>query len=630
MAHLRRRLLGAAILMAALIAADATSALAYWSSGAAGIGSGPTDQVNAATAPSAAGGAAQAVGLTWALGSTAAGHALTGYRIARFTTASGGSPVAATGGCAAKITLTHCTEQNVSPGTWYYAITPILNSWTGPQSPRSPPVVVTAATLTFTTTGTSPGGTLTGGTLTGFGAAETTNFHLDSVTGPVLGTTPSTVTTDSSGAAGNISLTLPASTTTGPHTVFAVGASSALTASTPITITAAPSVSFTGATVVAGHQVTGGTAAQFAPGETLTLHLDTAGSPPLSTTPATITADSTGAAAGFSATIPAATTGGAHLVYAVGSQSGRNASTSVAVTAADTTPPNAPVISFPATGGSYNTGWTGTVTGTASDTTGGSGIANTQVAISNGAGQYWNGTSFANGTLTWLTTTGTNNNTTWTYALAKPAEGSYTVQARSTDAQTNTGATATAAFTIDTTAPTVTSVVVANGAGSIPGTADANDTVTVTFSERIDATTFCSSWTNNGQTQTLTGATAQLLQGGSNDTIGNVSVTVQTGCGGQLDFGTVNTGGDYLHGGTAVFTGSTVTWNPAARALTLTLGTVTPATSGGIVSGVTPGKANGYAEPATGLKDLAGNYMSGDTPTTHAYTYTSGGVSTGF
>src|SRR5207249_3422603 len=126
-------------------------------------------------------------------------------------------------------------------------------------------------------------------------------------------------------------------------------------------------------------------------------------------------------------------------------------------------------ITFPANGGSYNAagynagcGTTGTsptgddFCGTATDNAGGSGVQLVEVSISTGNGanvQYWNGTAFApKGTAQiWVPATGT---TSWSYAFAMPADGTYTVQSRATDNvgnQETPGAGNT--FTTDTVAP---------------------------------------------------------------------------------------------------------------------------------------------------------------------------------
>ncbi len=107
----------------------------------------------------------------------------------------------------------------------------------------------------------------------------------------------------------------------------------------------------------------------------------------------------------------------------------------------------------PAAAGNYNAaGWSGSITGSASD--GGADLLRVDVAIQQGSGNYYDGNSFANGSLTWLTATGT---TSWSYAIAaaKLTSGNvYTISLRAIDNVGNTAATITRTFTYDTAAPT--------------------------------------------------------------------------------------------------------------------------------------------------------------------------------
>ena len=102
--------------------------------------------------------------------------------------------------------------------------------------------------------------------------------------------------------------------------------------------------------------------------------------------------------------------------------------------------------------GNYNAaGWSGSITGSASD--GGADLLRVDVAIQQGSGNYYDGNSFANGSLTWLTATGT---TSWSYAIAaaKLTSGNvYTISLRAIDNVGNTAATITRTFTYDTAAP---------------------------------------------------------------------------------------------------------------------------------------------------------------------------------
>ncbi len=124
----------------------------------------------------------------------------------------------------------------------------------------------------------------------------------------------------------------------------------------------------------------------------------------------------------------------------------------------DTTAPTS-TTTFPAASGEYNlAGWnagcaTSGLCGTYGDGTG-SGVAQVQVSIRRGAGNYWNGTAFASGAEVWNTATLVAGN--WSYAFPAssfPADDSYTVRVRAVDAVSNTQTPASRTFTYDTTNP---------------------------------------------------------------------------------------------------------------------------------------------------------------------------------
>ncbi|MFF2344719.1 beta strand repeat-containing protein [Pseudarthrobacter sp. NPDC058119] len=120
-----------------LLLGSGTAAYAFWAA--------TTSSNNAAAAADAltpgskpavtANGAALSV--TWANGTTVNGRPATGYTVARYSAATGGTAIPATGGCAGTVTTLTCTEQNVPGGTWYYTVTPAIALWTGGESPRS-------------------------------------------------------------------------------------------------------------------------------------------------------------------------------------------------------------------------------------------------------------------------------------------------------------------------------------------------------------------------------------------------------------------------------------------------------------------------------------------------------------
>ncbi len=156
----------------------------------------------------------------------------------------------------------------------------------------------------------------------------------------------------------------------------------------------------------------------------------------------------------------------------------------------------------------------------------------------------------------------------------------------------------------DRAAPVPTNVVLANGGTA--GRATKSDTVTVTYSETMDATSFCSAW-SNGANQTLSANGLVVV------TINNVglsdTLTVATTSGCSFNLGTIGLGADYVNAPTT-FSGnggnaSILAWNPTAKTLTITLGT-------GNGSQTSVGVSTPTYTPSTMLDDLAspGNTMT--------------------
>jgi hypothetical protein len=171
--------------------------------------------------------------------------------------------------------------------------------------------------------------------------------------------------------------------------------------------------------------------------------------------------------------------------------------------------------------------------------------------------------------------------------------------------QSTLGATSVA----DKAAPVPTNVVLANV--TTLGQARSQDTVTVTYSETMDATSFCSTWNNVG-TQTISGGNVVdvlVTDGGSADLL--TVADVGSNCGGATNFkfGSVNLAANYVNANTT-FSGTSsnqgkLTWNPSTNTLTITLGAGTGSQTG--VAASTP-----IYTPSTAPKDLAspGNAMA--------------------
>jgi hypothetical protein len=155
----------------------------------------------------------------------------------------------------------------------------------------------------------------------------------------------------------------------------------------------------------------------------------------------------------------------------------------------DATPP-ASAITFPADGGSYNTaGWnagcTSAICGSASDPgSNPSGVFHVFVEVIAPNGKYWDGAGFNTMTETAEQASGT---TSWSYAFPATnflVDGDYTVKSYAIDNAGNTQSPlTTASFTIDTVAPTVTSI--NREAGSTNPTNTGPLSWTVTFSKPV-------------------------------------------------------------------------------------------------------------------------------------------------
>jgi hypothetical protein len=205
---------------------------------------------------------------------------------------------------------------------------------------------------------------------------------------------------------------------------------------------------------------------------------------------------------------------------------------------------------------------------------------------------YCAGSPCVPSTLIGSSTTGPGYAVTWS---AEPADGTYTVAAKATDNVGNVSALgATQTTAVDNTAPTVTAVALANG--GVAKTADAGDTATITYSEKIKASTFCSTWVDDGSTQTLTGVTLNFVNNGATDAL----TIASAGC----TFHLQQVAAGAFISATMTIPGSTLAWNPTAKTLTITLGTP----SGSVSTNVSPGKPS-YT-PDAALTDLAGNAIS--------------------
>jgi hypothetical protein len=229
-------------LLAVILAACAGPGAAYAAWSGTGAASG---QVQAATMPAGSAPAVSAVGhsvtVSWS-GGTLLGQSITGYTVKRDN--AGGNAQTIGSGCSGIIAALSCTESSVPAGTWTYTVTPLLYGWTGTESAASSAVTIQSPALSITsaTTVTSLPTTVSA-SLSGYAAGQTVTFKLDSAAGTALTSTLSPTSIPASGAA-TATITLPAGTVQGAHTIYAVGspgdaATAAVTVNRPVVSTAA-------------------------------------------------------------------------------------------------------------------------------------------------------------------------------------------------------------------------------------------------------------------------------------------------------------------------------------------------------------------------------------------------------
>jgi hypothetical protein len=185
---------------------------------------------------------------------------------------------------------------------------------------------------------------------------------------------------------------------------------------------------------------------------------------------------------------------------------------------------------------------------------------------------------------------------TFTAALAANANGIRDLAGN----QSSFAATAVA----DRAAPVPTNVVMANASGQ----AQVSDTLTVTYSEVLDATGFCSTWDNAGANETINGngvVDTLISNAGTSDVLTVADVGANCGGATNFQFGSVNLAADYVNANTLFAGGNQgrLRWTPATRTLQIRL-----ANGNGSQTGVAASIP--VYTPSTALKDLAGNTMA--------------------
>lgn len=262
-----------------LMLSFASPATANWTSGGSGRGYSKARSIGVIAAPTTSASGRQ-VTVNWTAPLT--GAPPSGYEIMRYDGSSNAQPVGSS--CSGTLTATTCTETSVPTGAWTYSVTPVRGSWRGAESGKSGSVTIAAPDLALTpTTVTSFPTTLTG-SIANFTAGQTITFRLDDpATGMLLSgsTTPSTLPANGQAS---VSVTIPASTSNGAHSIYAVG-SGGDQASRGITVNAPKAT----ASVIA--KSTGGRAGRIRQGGAYYVYANVSGSGNPPTGLASLTAD---------------------------------------------------------------------------------------------------------------------------------------------------------------------------------------------------------------------------------------------------------------------------------------------------------------------------------------------------
>ncbi|HLB39088.1 MAG TPA: hypothetical protein VJM84_01410 [Actinomycetota bacterium] len=235
-----KRACAVALLVAMLLAIPGV-ANAQWSAPGAGDGLAAADVAPSGNQPTASSNGRN-VTVDWTTSTFADGASVDGYLVTRYD-AGTNVPDSIGANCSGTITTLTCTENAVDPGSWYYTITPKHLAWLGGESPASATVAVASPSLTFSSAATITAlPSVQAGTIASFVTGETVIWRLDDPsTGPLLtgSIAPDPVP---AGGSSTTSVTIPAGTADGIHTVYAIGSSGSSTASATVTVDTLPPV----------------------------------------------------------------------------------------------------------------------------------------------------------------------------------------------------------------------------------------------------------------------------------------------------------------------------------------------------------------------------------------------------
>ena len=222
-----KRPLIAAVIAGATLGVACTAVLAAFTargSGAPTIHATTMSTVTTAPTVSVSG---RDVSVSWTQRVMANGTAVAGYTIARYP-AAGGSAVTLGSACSGTVAALACTENSVAPGSWKYTVTPVQgNAWHGTESAQSSTATVASPSVSLSASVVAPSHSLTA-SIAGFDDGDAVTFHLGTASGTVIGTATASSAAGSKGT-GSGTVTIPAGTSSGTYTVYAVGTDTATT-----------------------------------------------------------------------------------------------------------------------------------------------------------------------------------------------------------------------------------------------------------------------------------------------------------------------------------------------------------------------------------------------------------------
>jgi len=215
---MRRRVVALSIAVAAL--SFVSAALATWQATGSGSGYAGTKTMPTGNTPSASV-SNRSVTVSWSASTLPGGGAVDGYKVKRYST--GGAQQTIGANCSGTIAGLNCTENAVPSGSWKYTVTPVLGNWQGTESAMSSTATVASPTLTLNSSTVSCLPTTLTGQITNFIDGQTVTFRLDDPSsGTVLSGSIVPSPVPSNGTA-SVSVTIPAGTSSGSHTVYAIG-----------------------------------------------------------------------------------------------------------------------------------------------------------------------------------------------------------------------------------------------------------------------------------------------------------------------------------------------------------------------------------------------------------------------